>query len=256
MATDLDITLAAQLVKKLEGKKSVGYLDQGGKPTDGYGHTGPEVAVGRPVSDDVIDHNLDVDLATAKERLTKAVTPAALNSLTAHERAALISFVFNLGEDADWTIWKDINEGKLADVPTQMRRFVNVRIDGKLTRDAGLVNRREAEIVYWNTADLAAAAAVAAVTPDPAPSSYTRAVETPPTPVAPPAFSTASLSTKVVGAVAALGAGATQVHDIVAPHVSEAQIFGTAATICTGVGIVTAVILLLIHGAQHQAAKN
>ncbi|MFI5091151.1 MAG: lysozyme [Terriglobales bacterium] len=252
------LDLASSLVKRLEGCRLTGYADSVGKPTNGYGHTGPEVRVGATISQEIADHDLDIDLATADRRLSGVCSQAALGGLHDHQRAALVSFVFNVGADASWTIWRDIDAGHLADVPAQLRRFVHGRVGGQLVEIAGLEHRREAEIVYWNTADIEAAVAVTQ-TPNavPAPpSGLTREIETPPAPLPAPPLAKASLTTKIVtcvsGLCAAAGTAGTQVHDIVAPHAADAHIFAALATGATGVVVAASIVALLIHGRQAQ----
>ena len=245
------LDLAATLVTRLEGCRLVGYADTGGKPTNGYGHTGPEVKVGQTITQEIADHNLTVDLATADGRLRDVTDVGMFSDLDEHQKAALVSFVFNLGAEPGWTIWKDIKAGNLADVPTQMRRFDHGEVNGQLVVIPGLANRREAEIAFWSTADVPIAVAQAAqVAP---PSSYTRDIPTPPAPAPAPALAKTSLTTKIVTATAGLGATAAQVHDIVAPHARESQIFQTVAIGASGIVVAAAVIALLIHGEQqHQ----
>lgn len=251
------LDLAATLIQRLEALRLTGYPDSGGKPTNGWGHTGPEVKIGVTIILEVAEHNLSVDLALADKRLSEVVSAGRLAALDDHERAALLSFVFNVGAGDSWQIWKDLNAGNNADVPTQLRRFVNGEVNGKEQEIPGLANRREAEIAFWNTADVEAAAAIVASAPVAAPpSSTTRDIPTPPTPTPPEPLAKASLTTKVVTAVAAVGASAQQIHDIVAPHVDEAKIFQTASVGLIGVVIVASVIALLIHGQQQAARKT
>ena len=258
------LDLARDLVKRLESCRLTGYADSRGTPTDGYGHTGPEVRVGRAITQEVADHNLEVDLATAEAKLHEVLTPASWLTLTDHEKATLLSFVFNLGSNHDWTIWADVNDGRLNDVPVQLRRFVNVHLpDGQLEKVQGLVNRREAEVVYWNTADVAAAAAVLTAAPPTADAGAVRDLPTPPTPLPPQPLAKVSLAAKIVTAGgAALAAGAQQlggtadkINQIVAPHADQSHIFATASTILVGVVVISAVVGLFIHGAQAQARK-
>lgn len=245
------LTLAESLVKTLEGCKLTGYLDSVGKPTIGYGHTGPEVRVGVAVTQEIADHDLLVDLATADARLS-AVAPE-VSALLDHKRAALVSFVFNVGANPDWTIWKDIPDN-LADVPTQLRRFVNGRIKGEEQVIPGLKSRREAEIAFWNTADVAQAAAVIAATPVAAPpSSTTRDIPTPPTLEPPKPMAKSSLVTKLVTGVAGAGAAASQLHDIALPHASESPIFAHIAVGCSLVVVAAAAVALIIHSHQEEA---
>ena len=172
-----------------------------------------------------------------------------------HQHAALISFVFNLGANSDWTIWSDVNSGNLADVPVQMKRFVNGQVNGTETVIPGLEHRREAEIIFWNTGDVAVAAAVATTAnavPEP-PSGQTRARDTPPTPTAPPPFTKTSLGAKVVAVVGSAGAMASQLHDVVKPYAGESSIFQNVAVGLTGVVILAAAAGVFIQAHQAQA---
>jgi lysozyme len=63
---------------------------------------------------------------------------------------ALVSFSFNVGDNAfrGSTLLKLLNQGQYDQVPAQLRRWV--RDNGHVVQ--GLINRREKEIVLWNTA--------------------------------------------------------------------------------------------------------
>lgn len=253
------LDLAATLVKRLEACRLTGYPDSGGVPTDGYGNTGPAVKIGRVITQEIADHDLAANLATADHRLRDVIHPLAIPQLHEHEMAALVSFVFNVGANPTWTIWKDINAGNLADVPTQMARFDKATVKGKLVDVPGLDHRRAAEIAYWKTADVEQAAAVIAAAPVAAPpSGYTRAIPTPPTPVAAPPMAGASLITKCATALAGCAAGAgtlgSQVHDIVSPHAGESHVFASIAVGASGLVVAAAIVGLLISG--HQAAAR
>lgn len=252
---------AQSLVKRLEGCVLHGYRDSVGVATNGYGHTGPEVVVGQEITQEIADHNLLVDLGIADSRLKARVKPAALAALTDHERAALLSFVFNLGANPKWTIWSDLNAGRLDDVPAQMMRFVNA--GGRQL--PGLVKRRQAEGVYYRTADIGAAAqAIMVQEPEqiaPSSSVTRETMDTPPTPLPPKPLAATSLATKVTGCVAACGVAAAhlstqastaaqQVLSVVQPHADVAPIFATVVTILTGVVVVTGVVSLFIS--HHQ----
>lgn len=249
--------LAAALVKPLEGCKLVGYADSVGRATNGYGHTGPEVKIGEPITQEIADHDLMVDLATADSRLRACVKAAAFAALADHQKAALVSFVFNVGAQFSWTIWKDIDSGNLADVPTQLRRFDHGTVGGRLVVIPGLAHRREAEITFWNTADVAQASAVMAAAPvQPPPSGYTRDIATPPAPTPAPPLATASFAAKcttaLAGCAAAAGSMGSQIHDVVAPHAAESHIFASMAVGASGLVVAGGIVGLLIHGHQAQ----
>lgn len=248
--------LAAALVRRLEGCRLVGYADSVGKATNGYGNR-RGAKIGVSITQEIADHDLDINLADADRELRACLTAAAFGPLADHQKATLVTFVFNLGAEPDWTVWKDIDAGKLGDVPTQLRRFDHGHVDGKLVVIPGLDARREAEIVFWNTADVGQAAAMVANAPQPS-SGYTRDISTPPAPLPAPPLAKASLANKVVTAAAGiLTAGGTlgsQVHDIVAPHAGEARVFSALAIGATGVVVACSIIGLLIHG--HQAEQR
>ena len=251
---DEALALCRLLTRQLEGCKLTAYQDTGGKWTIGYGHT--PARPGQIISQETANFLLGEDLDTAANEVAKCVPEAQLTRiLDNHELAALYDFAFNLGADPKWQIWKLLKAGDVNGARDQIPRFDHGMEGGKLVVIPGLEHRRTAEVIFWNTADFPAAVAVTTVpVAVPAPSSgYTRAIPTPPAPVPAPAGSTTSLAVKLGGGVAALGMGASQVHDIIAPHASEAAVFGTAAAVCTGVVIVAAVVGLLIHAEQAQA---
>jgi lysozyme len=133
-------------LKKAEGVKLKAYQDSKGVWTIGVGHTNG-VSSGMVISSAQVDQFLDEDLYEAQVRLEKVVKDTSV--LSEHQYSAILSFVFNLGANGSWTIWKTINSGKLDEVPNQLARFVYA---GKQKLE-GLVNRRNAEIALWNEQD-------------------------------------------------------------------------------------------------------
>lgn len=87
------------------------------------------------------------DLEEARAKLYRASVPAMID-LSTQQYAALISFAYNLGWSSRWGIARALRDGRFADVPTEMRKFVNA--GGR--RLQGLVNRREDEVRLWNGA--------------------------------------------------------------------------------------------------------
>lgn len=176
--------IAVDFVKGAEGCELTAYRDSRGVLTIGWGHTGAEVVAGLTITPAQAISYLIVDLALAARRLATVVSDAAIQGLTEHEYAALLSFVFNLGADRTWQIWGLLNRGSLDAVPVQMMRFDKEHdATGKVVEVPGLYNRRAAEVTIWKTADVAAAVTVAQAAPvAPPPSSYTVSASTPPTP--------------------------------------------------------------------------
>ena len=166
--------LAVDFVSRWEGCELAAYRDVVGILTVGYGHTGSDVIAGLKITKAQARALLADDLRVAAARLTARIGPV-VDELTEAQYAALLSFVFNLGANPSWTIWKLLKARKFDQVPPQLMRFVNA--GGKVV--PGLVNRRAAEASLWHTV------AVDEGAHEPAPpSSVTRSTPTPPTPAA------------------------------------------------------------------------
>jgi lysozyme len=161
--------IAVAFVEAHEGCKLTAYQDAGaGVWTVGVGHCGPEVKAGLTITQQQADDYLRSDLALAAERLAGVVRDAAIQRLSEHQYAALLSFVFNVGAGDGWAIWTKLNSLQFDAVPAQMQRFVYA--GGKIV--PGLVSRRAAEVALWNTPDappppVVAAPVVAAAQPAP-----------------------------------------------------------------------------------------
>ena len=142
-------TIAVKFLEREEGIRYHAYQDTKGVWTIGMGHTGPEVQAGLVWSQAQVDAAAQADMAIAVQRLTWAIGPSMVATLSDYQYAALLSFVFNEGEKADWTIWADIRQGDLSDVPTELKKF-DIS-GGKVV--AGLDNRRAAEVALWSGTD-------------------------------------------------------------------------------------------------------
>lgn len=138
---------AIELIKEFEGCELTGYLDIVGVPTIGYGHTGPEVKAGATITELQADLYLAGDAQTAARKLAGVVKSDVLAELSDGQYGALVSFVFNLGANKSWTIWKVLNARQFEQVPVQMMRFVYA--GGKKVK--GLVRRRTAEVALWHS---------------------------------------------------------------------------------------------------------
>lgn len=225
-------------IKKVEGSKAKAYRDSAGVWTIGVGHTGPEVMPGLVWTPTQVNKALLEDLRTAAARLASVTKDAVIRKLTDHQYGALVSFVFNLGANPKWIIWKVLNSGQLDGVPAQMMRFTKAKVDGQLVEVKGLYNRRMAEVALWKTADGPEA--------KPPPSSYTRSLETPPEPMPTKplaqskSFMTSCLAacTTAAGALAEwlkpVGDGAKKAADTIAPFAGQSEVVDHART-----GIIT-----------------
>jgi GH24 family phage-related lysozyme (muramidase) len=81
------------LIKEFEGLRLGAYRDTGGIWTIGYGHTGPDVTPGLRINSAQAERLLLEDIGRFAALVDQAVT-APINE---HQRAALVSLVFNVG---------------------------------------------------------------------------------------------------------------------------------------------------------------
>lgn len=148
-----------------------------GRPTIGYGHTRTVSAIDivnrKTITQAEARDLLAEDLSDAAGKLARVVRADVIETLTDNQYAALLSFVFNLGANGSWTIWKRLNARQYDAVPGQMARFVNAGKPPKKLE--GLVNRRNAEIGLWSKREPGSLQLAVS-------SGMTRATETPPTP--------------------------------------------------------------------------
>ena len=118
----------------------------------GYGHnlsrTVAEPDDIDPITEERAEQLLDRDLAVAQHYVNLYVGDAGLD---AHQEAALIDFVYNLGPGhlQTSTLREVINAGNFDRVPTELRKWVYA--GGH--RSAWLERRREAEVRMWKGDD-------------------------------------------------------------------------------------------------------
>ena len=123
----------------VEGRQYVAYKDVAGVWTVCDGHTGRDIVIGKKYTDRECDQLLWKDLQPAKKTVDQLVKVP----LGEYQRAALYSFVFNVGSDAfsKSTLLKKLNRGDEAGACEEMRRWVYA---GGM-KWQGLYNRREME---------------------------------------------------------------------------------------------------------------
>ncbi|NIJ81196.1 lysozyme [Xanthomonas cannabis] len=143
------VRIAAPLVRKSEGLRLRSYVCPAGKLTIGYGHTGSDVTAGLSITKERAETLLEADLAVALAGVRGYVRVP----LTAHQEAALIDFVFNLGVGnlSSSTLLRKLNARDYAAVPSQLRRWVYGEVNGKSTKLPGLITRREAAVCLWQS---------------------------------------------------------------------------------------------------------
>jgi len=136
------------LIKKYEGLRLEAYKCPAKVCTIGYGHTtaagDPAVHDGMKITREQAEYILMVDLT----RLRQKIDALLHQPLTQSQYDVVVSFTFNAGISALRTssLLKKINTAKFNDVPAELMKWVHVK--GKVSN--GLVNRRQAEIAWWN----------------------------------------------------------------------------------------------------------
>lgn len=139
------VKLATDFIKDWEKLRLDVYNDGVGVLTVGYGHTDPSLRLGQKITEAKAIQYLREDMAWA----IRVVADEVKVALTVGQRAALISFAFNVGEEGfrTSTLLKNLNAGDYEGVPAQMKRWINKGTD----TEEGLRNRRNAEIELWST---------------------------------------------------------------------------------------------------------
>lgn len=170
----------------------VGYKDDNGTPTFGYGTTKGAV-VGKTYTED----ECDAAFAEASGWVNGTIAKNVHVTLTQGQYDALFSFIYNIGSGAfeKSTLLKKLNAGDYASVPSEMLRWT---ISGGL-KDPGLVNRRNSEGGQWVQGAFVRGSKID--------------IEAPP-PVWKTALHTVHLKIKAAGAsIAGLGIGGAQLTD-------------------------------------------
>ena len=234
--------IAVDFVARFEGCELTAYRDIVGVLTVGYGSTGPHVTPGLTITTAKAKFLLKDDLKIAADRITARIGLVA-NDLTEHQYAALLSFVFNLGANPSWTIWKVLKARQFDQVPPQLLRFVNA--GGK--RVQGLVNRRTAEVALWGTTDDDAPQL---------PSSATRLMATPPTPTdTKPLLTSKSFMTAGATTVATAAAAVGQVSETINPFAGSSELVGRIVAALATLAAALAIATLVFSWLKKQKAR-
>lgn len=132
-----------QFIADQEGCRLEAYLDGGGVPTIGYGHT-VGVKMGDTCTQDQANRWLYEDVEDAETAVNFVVTP-----LTQNQFDALVDFVFNVGAHAfkRSTMLYHLNRGAYSDAANEFRRW---RFDNAV-EVPGLLARRNRERELFET---------------------------------------------------------------------------------------------------------
>lgn len=137
-----------------EGFRSQAYLDQGGVPTIGFGHTsaagGYQVEMGATISRDEAIRIFEQDIAGFAARVDESITVPITEAM----RTALISYDYNTGAIVGSEIVALINAGDYAGGQQALRDGINT-VDG--VANAGLTRRRGVEADLFGSQGLSSA---------------------------------------------------------------------------------------------------
>lgn len=127
------------LIQGFEKLELIGYLDEGGVPTAGWGHTGSDVRVGVAYSLDQAKEWFVGDTAEAVAAVNATVDAA----ITQDQFDAMVAFTFNVGVDAEEhaTLVRLVNAGEMHAASDEFKKWIHVK--GKVS--PGLIARRDAE---------------------------------------------------------------------------------------------------------------
>lgn len=131
--------MAAALLATFEGEIRHTYLDPIGIPTACVGHTGPDVRLGQRYTAEQCQALLQQDLLEANADIDRCIKAP----LTVGQRAAMISFVFNVGgkKFCGSGVARRLNAADYAGACAELSRWVYA--GGRVL--PGLVKRRAAE---------------------------------------------------------------------------------------------------------------
>lgn len=151
-----------KLIETVEGRRHKTYQCGAGHWTIGVGHklTRDELEMGAIKIDGrlvqwrggLTDEQIDILARQDTETACWAIVSGVRVPLTECQRAALASFVFNVGINAfrDSTLLKKLNEGDYGAVPHELMRWVHATTaDGQKVRQKGLESRRAQEVAMW-----------------------------------------------------------------------------------------------------------
>ncbi|WP_091742923.1 lysozyme [Phenylobacterium immobile] len=235
---------AATFVAAHEGLRLEAYRDPAGVWTIGYGHT-EDVAADRRITRLEAEALLAQDLAVAASRLAARIGPV-VGELTEGQYAALLSFVFNVGADPGWTIWKRLRARQFDQVPLELMRFVNA--GGRKLN--GLVARRAEECKLWAREEPGSSAEAVS-------SGVTRAQATPPTAADPtPPQKSATVLTGAISAAAAAPVAAKAVTEAMAPYGAASPWVAQALAVVATVAALAATMVVVLTWLKAREARS
>lgn len=144
------------LLKKWEVLKLKAYPDDNKPPvwTIGYGHTGPEVHEGLVWTVQQAEETLLRQVHLVSAHVATSLVGAQAR-ITDNQFSAFVCLAYNIGVPSfiSSTAHRLAFLGQLDGVPAAMKRWDEDTKNGKKVVVPGLDNRRDAEVLLWNTPD-------------------------------------------------------------------------------------------------------
>lgn len=229
-----------------EGLRLTAYYCPAGILTIGYGSTGPHVKPGMTITKATALKLLRDDMQIAVKKLYSVLKPAAIDALSEHQYAALLSFAFNVGAKANWTLWKHINAGKLDLVPAEIMRFT--RANGKVMK--GLVRRRSEEVALWSTPTRNEAEEV------PSSAALRQPGMTPPTTDAKPVGQSKTFWTGAGVAASGLVTAGQQIQSLAAPQAANSDLIANLASFAAVLIVAGGVAIMVFRWLDAKRARQ
>lgn len=139
---------AIDLIVEFEGFRDKPYICQAGKKTIGYGFIDSKYTNRKSISK---SESLNILNKEILPRYEGAVDKMVKKDLTENQKAALVSFCYNLGEGALEKIANRINSGDLQGASRAMLNYNKVRKNGRYVVLEGLSKRRKKEVEVFNS---------------------------------------------------------------------------------------------------------
>jgi GH24 family phage-related lysozyme (muramidase) len=154
---DDDVTIkSVKRKRKWDGKSSIDAFIKSckGKPTIGYGETSSDIVRKGKISDAEANKLLENRIRSLDKFLSKK-WPKSYNKMNENQKAAFVSFNYNLGrnfiENETKKMKKHLLNGNLDGACYEMHDCDNVTQNGELIKCKGLTNRRQAEMRLFRT---------------------------------------------------------------------------------------------------------
>ncbi len=134
------------LIKRFEGCSLTSYLCQAQIPTIGFGST-RGVEMGMEITQERAEALLLEDLAEFEQAVNECVNVP----LEQNQFDAIVAWCFNIGQNAmrNSTLLKVLNNSEYQKVPSEMKRWNKVTVNGEKVVSDGLMRRREAESLLF-----------------------------------------------------------------------------------------------------------